>query len=51
MFEVQRKVSFHCAEQGHQTLTARGAKILNYATLSYCTIVMFIMLGTCMQKS
>jgi hypothetical protein len=33
--------------QGQQTLTARGAKIFNYATLSFCTIVMHIMLGTC----
>jgi hypothetical protein len=51
MFEVQRKVSFQCARQGHQTLTGRGAKLLNYATLSFCTIVMHIMLGTCVPKS
>jgi hypothetical protein len=42
---VERKVFFACAWQGQQTLTARGAKILNYATLSFCTIVMHIMLG------
>jgi hypothetical protein len=46
-FEVEKKVLFHCAWQGQQTLTTRGAKILNYATLSFCTIVMQIMLGTC----
>jgi hypothetical protein len=45
-FEVERKVFFHCAWQGHQTLTTRGAKFLNYAILSFCTIVMHIMLGT-----
>jgi hypothetical protein len=28
-------------------LTAVGAKLLNYATLSFCTISMHIMLGTC----
>jgi hypothetical protein len=49
-FEVERKVFFHCAWQGQQTLTARGAKILNYATLSFCTIVMHIMLGTCVPN-
>jgi hypothetical protein len=37
-FEVQIKVFFHCAQQGQQTLTARGANFLNYATLSFCTI-------------
>ena len=49
-FEVERKVSFACAWQGQQTSTARGAKFLNYATLSFCTIVMHIMLGTCMPN-
>jgi hypothetical protein len=33
-----------------QTLTAHGAKILNYATLSFCTIVMHIMLDTCVPN-
>jgi hypothetical protein len=47
MFEVERKAFFHYARQGQQTLTAQGAKFLNYATLSFCTIVMHIMLGTC----
>jgi hypothetical protein len=32
-FEVERKVFFACARQGQQTLTARGANFLNYATL------------------
>jgi hypothetical protein len=49
-FEVERKVLFACAQQGQQTLTARGAKILYYKTLSFCTIVMHIMLGTCMPN-
>jgi hypothetical protein len=47
-FEVERKVFFACARQGQQTLTARGTNFLNYGTLSFCTIVMHIMLGTCM---
>jgi hypothetical protein len=50
MFEVERRVFFACARQGKQTLTARGANCLNYATLSFCTIVMHIMLGTCVQN-
>jgi hypothetical protein len=50
MFEVVRKVFFVCARQGQQTLTARGANFLNYATLSFCTIVMHIMLGTCVPN-
>jgi hypothetical protein len=45
-FEMERKVFFACAWQGQQTLTTPGAKFLNYATLSFCTIVMHIMLGT-----
>jgi hypothetical protein len=31
-------------------LTARGAKIFNYATLRFCTIIMHIMLGTCVPN-
>jgi hypothetical protein len=31
-------------------LTARGANFLNYATLSYSTIVMHIMSSTCMPN-
>jgi hypothetical protein len=50
MFEVERKVFFHCAQQGQQTLTARGAKFFNYAILGYGTIVMHIMLGTCVPN-
>jgi hypothetical protein len=50
MFEVERKVFFACAQQGQQTLTAHGAKIFNYATLSFCTIVMHIMLGPCVPN-
>jgi hypothetical protein len=49
-FEVERKVFFHCAQQGQQTLTAHGPNFLNYATLSFCTIVMHIMLGTCVPN-
>jgi hypothetical protein len=44
-FEVERKVFFHYARQGQQTLTACGAKFLNCATLSFCTIVMRIMIS------
>jgi hypothetical protein len=50
MFEVERKVFFAYARQGQQTLTARGANFLNYATLSFCTIIMHIMLGTCVPN-
>jgi hypothetical protein len=49
-FEVERKVFFHYARQVQQTLTARGAKIFNYAILGFCIIVMHIMLGTCMPN-
>jgi hypothetical protein len=31
-------------------LTALGAKFLNYATLSFCTIVMHITLRTCVPN-
>jgi hypothetical protein len=48
--KVERKVFFLCARQGQQTLTARGAKVLNSATLSFCTIIMYIMLGTCVAN-
>jgi hypothetical protein len=47
---VQRKVFFHCAQQGQQTLTTLGTKALNYTTLSFCTIVMHIMLGICVPN-
>jgi hypothetical protein len=47
---VAKKSFSHCARQGQQTLTALGAKVLNYATLSFCTIVMHIMLGTCVPN-
>jgi hypothetical protein len=49
-FEVERKVFFACAWEGQQTLTACGANFLNYATLSFCTIAMHVMLGTCVQN-
>jgi hypothetical protein len=42
-FEVERKVFMPCAQQGQQTLTAFGAKNLNYGVLRFCTIVMQIM--------
>jgi hypothetical protein len=32
---MEKKVFFACAWQGQQTLTARGAKFLNYATLAF----------------
>jgi hypothetical protein len=50
MFEVERKVFFHYAWQGQQTLTARGAKFFNNAILGFCTIVMHIKLGTCVPN-
>jgi hypothetical protein len=50
MFEMERKVFFAGARQGQQTLTAHGAKFLNYTTLSFCTIVMHIILGTCVPN-
>jgi hypothetical protein len=50
MFEVERKVFFPCAQQGQQTLTAFCAKVLNYETLNFCTILMHIMLGTCVPN-
>jgi hypothetical protein len=49
-FEVERKAFFPCARQGQQSLTAFGAKFLNYTTLSFCTISMHIMLGTCVPN-
>jgi hypothetical protein len=49
-FEVERKVFFHYARQGQQTLTAHGAQFFNYAILGFCTIVVQIMLGTCVQN-
>jgi hypothetical protein len=49
-FEVKSKVFFHGARQGQQTLTARAAKFFNYAILWSCTIVMHIMLGTCVPN-
>jgi hypothetical protein len=50
MFEVEIKVFFPCARQGQQSLTSFCAKILIYATLSFCTISMHIMLGTYVPK-
>jgi hypothetical protein len=47
---MERKSFFNCTRQGQQTLTARGANFLNYATLSFCIIVMHIMLGTCVPN-
>jgi hypothetical protein len=49
-FEVERKVFFACARQGQQTLKAHGAKILNYATLSFCIVNMHIKLDTCVPN-
>jgi hypothetical protein len=49
-FEVKRKVFFACARQGEQTLNAHAANFLNYATLSFCTIILHIMLGTCVPN-
>jgi hypothetical protein len=50
MLEVERKVFFHCARQGQETLTTHGTKIFNYAILGFCTVVMHIMLGTCVAN-
>jgi hypothetical protein len=50
MFEVERKVFFHYARKGQQTMTVRGAKFFNYAVLGFCTIVMHIMIGTCVPN-
>jgi hypothetical protein len=50
-FEMERKVFFACALQGQQTLTTRGVIFFNCAILGICTIVMHIMLGTCVPKS
>jgi hypothetical protein len=47
---MERKVFFACARHGQQTLTAGSTKFLNYATLSFCTIEMQIMLGTCVPN-
>jgi hypothetical protein len=49
-FEVERKVFFYYAWQGQQTLTARGAKFVNYAILGFRTIVMHIKLSTCVPN-
>jgi hypothetical protein len=50
MLEVERKTFFACVQQGQQTLTARGANFFNYATLTFCTIIMHIMLGICVPN-
>jgi hypothetical protein len=51
MFEVERKAFFPCARQGQQSLTAFGAIFfLYYVILSFCTISMHIMLGTCVSN-
>jgi hypothetical protein len=45
------KKSFFClCPVGTTDLTARGAKFFNYAILEFCTIVMQIMLGTCVPN-
>jgi hypothetical protein len=49
-FEVEREVFFCCARQGQQTLTAFGTKNFNYAILGFYTIVMHIMLVTCVPN-
>jgi hypothetical protein len=46
----KEKFFFACAQQGHQTLTACGAKFFNYAFLEFCTIVMHIKLDTCVPN-
>jgi hypothetical protein len=42
------KEKFFSTKPGRDSrpLTARGAKLFNYATLRFCTIIMHIMLGT-----
>jgi hypothetical protein len=49
-FKVERNIFLLVLDMDKQTLTAHGAKILNYATLSFCTIVMHIMLDTCVPN-
>jgi hypothetical protein len=46
----KEKFFFPCAWHGQQSLTAICAKNLNYTTLSFCTISMHIMLGTCVPS-
>jgi hypothetical protein len=46
-FEVEILFYFPCAQQGPH---AFGAKFLNYANLRFCTIVMHIMLSTCVPN-
>jgi hypothetical protein len=46
----KENIFFPYAWQGQQTLTAICAKISNYVTLSFCTISMHIMLGTCVPN-
>jgi hypothetical protein len=43
---VERIYLFSLCLAGQQSLTAFGAKFLNYAILRFCTISMHIMLGT-----
>jgi hypothetical protein len=47
---MERKVFFPCAQQREQSLTAFGANFFNYIILGFCTIVMHIMLGTCVPN-
>jgi hypothetical protein len=49
-FEVERNVFFPYTRQEQQILIAFGTKILNFATLSFCTILMHIRLGTCVPN-
>jgi hypothetical protein len=49
-FEVWQKILFPLCIARQQTLTARGAKNFNYAILGFCTIVMHIILGTCVPN-
>jgi hypothetical protein len=50
MFEVERKVIFSCAQQEHQSLIAFIVNFFNYTILGFFTIVMHIMLGTCIPN-
>jgi hypothetical protein len=46
----KEKFFLPCAQQGQQSLIGFCANFLNYATLSFCTISMHIMVGTCVPN-
>jgi hypothetical protein len=50
MFEVEKKSFFPMCPTRQQSLTAFGAKFLNFANVRFCTISVHIILGTCMPN-